>query len=78
MDAISILTTIAYKHHGRESNMLSQRIIEKVCNKVKDIVMEAESLIEGELNPQSASQVSEIHNDLASTIWLTAMKTQHG
>ena len=58
--------------------MLSQRIIEKVCNKVKDIVMEAESLIEGELIPQSASQVSEVLNDLASTIWGTAMKTQHG
>lgn len=55
--------------------MLSQRIIENVCNNVKEVMMQAEGLIEGGLNLESASQVSEVLNDLASTVWVTAMKT---
>ncbi len=55
--------------------MLTQRMIENVCDKVKDIFQEAEQLIEGELNLQSASQVSEVLNKLASIAWVTAMRT---
>ncbi|VAX41778.1 hypothetical protein MNBD_PLANCTO02-3173 [hydrothermal vent metagenome] len=63
MGAGAVLRILYFK---KDSNMLSKRIVENIYNNVKEVIMETEGLIEGGLNPESASQVSEVLNDLAS------------